>query len=68
MSAPAYDFTYFQALVGYPGIAAFTIAALHLAWQTATLDINNPANCLYRFRSNRNFGLLVLVALALQRY
>lgn len=67
-SAPAYDFSYFRALVGYPGIAAFAFAALHLAWQAATLDINNPANCLYRFRSNRNFGLLVLVALALQRY
>lgn len=68
MSAPTYDITYFRALVGYPGIAAFVLAALHLAWQAATLDINNPANCLYRFRSNRNFGLLVLVTVALMRY
>lgn len=47
---------------------AFAAAGLHLAWQVVTLNINDPASCLYRFRSNRNFGLLVLVALALMRY
>jgi len=37
-------------------------AAAHLAWQTATLDINDPKNCLIRFKSNRDFGLLLFTA------
>jgi 4-hydroxybenzoate polyprenyltransferase len=28
-----------------------------------TLDIDNPDNCLARFRSNRDFGLLIFVAI-----
>ncbi len=41
-------------------------AAAQLAWQVATLDIDSPANCLARFRSNRWFawGLLAAVWLA----
>ena len=34
--------------------------ALHFAWQVATLDIDDPANCLERFRSNRFVGWLLL--------
>ena len=37
-------------------------AAAHLAWQTMTLDINDPRNCLTRFKSNRDFGLLLFAA------
>jgi 4-hydroxybenzoate polyprenyltransferase len=44
-------------------VPALALAALHLAWQIRTLDIDDPANCLRRFRSNRDLGLLVLVAL-----
>jgi 4-hydroxybenzoate polyprenyltransferase len=39
------------------------IAAAQLAWQIATLDIDNAENCLKRFRSNRDFGALVLAAI-----
>ena len=38
-------------------------AATHLAWQIATLDIDNPADCLAKFRANRVFGWIVLAAL-----
>jgi len=38
-------------------------AAGHLAWQVRTLDIDNPDNCLARFRSNRDFGAIVLAAI-----
>jgi len=38
-------------------------AAVHLGWQVSTLDINDPKNCLVRFKSNRDFGLLVFGAL-----
>ena len=51
-----------------PSLVLFGAAGLHLVWQVATLDINNPANCLRRFHSNRDFGLLVLGALLLQRF
>jgi 4-hydroxybenzoate polyprenyltransferase len=42
------------------GMAA---AAAQLAWQVATLDIDDPANCLKRFRSNRDFGVIVFGAI-----
>lgn len=41
------------------------MAALQLAWQIGSLNINDSDNCLARFRSNRVFGLLVFLALAL---
>ncbi len=40
-----------------------TVAGLHLAWQIVTLEIDDPANCLRRFRANRDFGLLMLAAI-----
>jgi 4-hydroxybenzoate polyprenyltransferase len=43
-------------------MAILGLAALHLAWQVITLDISNAANCLTRFKSNRDFGLLILAA------
>ncbi len=38
-------------------------AAAQLAWQVATLDIDDAENCLQRFRSNREFAALVLGAI-----
>ncbi len=35
----------------------------HFVWQIVTLDIDDPDNCLLRFRSNRDVGLLVVIAL-----
>jgi 4-hydroxybenzoate polyprenyltransferase len=37
--------------------------ALHFAWQIRTLEIDDPANCLARFRANREAGLLAMLAL-----
>lgn len=37
----------------------------HLVWQVKTIDFNNPKDCLSKFRSNRDFGFLVFVALVL---
>jgi 4-hydroxybenzoate polyprenyltransferase len=39
--------------------------AAHLAWQIARLDIDDPANCLVVFKSNRDAGLILFAALAL---
>jgi 4-hydroxybenzoate polyprenyltransferase len=53
---------------GQVAIGLLAAAGLHLAWQVLTLDINNPANCLKRFQSNRDFGLLVFASFLLQRF
>jgi 4-hydroxybenzoate polyprenyltransferase len=44
------------------GLAAF---AAHLAWQIACIDIADPESCLKVFRSNRDAGLILFVALLL---
>ena len=43
-------------------VAALLPAALHLGWQVHTLDPQDPANALARFRANRDTGLLVALA------
>ena len=46
-------------------VAGMGLAGAQLGWQVATLDIDNAENCLIRFRSNRDVGLLIFVAIAL---
>jgi 4-hydroxybenzoate polyprenyltransferase len=43
-------------------------AGAHLFWQVATLDIDDPENCLTRFRSNRDFGAIVFAAILLDMF
>ncbi|HET7850600.1 MAG TPA: 4-hydroxybenzoate octaprenyltransferase [Pseudolabrys sp.] len=45
------------------GMIAF---AAHLAWQVLRLDINDPAHCLRLFKSNRDAGLILFLALLLE--
>ncbi len=45
-------------------VALLAPAAL-LAWQAATIDINDPAGCLRRFKLNREAGLLIALAILL---
>ena len=45
--------------VGAIGMLALAGAAAHMAWQLITLDISDPANCLRRFKSNRDLGWLI---------
>ena len=54
-------------LAGGGVIAAFLLlpAGVQLTWQIKYWDMNDPARALAVFRSNRNFGLLVLGAMAL---
>ena len=37
------------------------ILSMHLIWQVRTLSITNPKNSLARFKSNRDYGLMVCV-------
>jgi len=43
-------------------LAGMGLAGAHLAWQVVTLDVDDSDNCLRRFRANRDFGLLIFVA------
>jgi 4-hydroxybenzoate polyprenyltransferase len=42
---------------------ALGLGALHLAWQVATLDIDDANNCLERFKSNQVVGWLLFCGL-----
>jgi len=44
---------------------ALILPAALLAWQAATLDIDDPAGCLRRFKLNRETGLLIGAAILL---
>ena len=52
-----------MAHAGTAFLLLMTAAAAQLAWQIATLDIDDAENCLKRFRSNRDFGAIVLAAI-----
>ena len=43
--------------------AALAAGALQLAWQAARVDIDDPADCLNKFRSNRAVGWLLLAGI-----
>ena len=42
---------------------AVVLASLQMAWQVTTLDTTDAANCLRRFRSNRDVGLVIFLGL-----
>ncbi len=46
-------------------LLALVLPAAHLVWQVATVDCDDSGNTLRRFRSNRDFGLLVFAALVI---
>ena len=43
----------------------FILPFLHLLWQVKTLSIAEPQNSLKRFKSNRDYGLMVCVVIIL---
>jgi 4-hydroxybenzoate polyprenyltransferase len=43
-----------------PFWVGLALAALQLGWQAARVDIDDPADCLSKFRSNRLVGWLIL--------
>ncbi len=43
--------------------AVLAVAAGHLAWQVLSVDIDDPRDCLAKFKSNRHFGWIVLAAI-----
>jgi len=60
------------AMIPAAGLGLFAWLALigvagHLAWQIATVDFDNPADCLAKFRSNRWLGWILLIGIVLGR-
>jgi 4-hydroxybenzoate polyprenyltransferase len=47
--------------------AALALAAAQLAWQAWRVELDDPADCLDKFRSNTLFGWLMLAAILLGR-
>jgi 4-hydroxybenzoate polyprenyltransferase len=43
------------------------LAAVHLAWQAATVRLDDPADCLAKFRANAWLGLIVFAAIVAGR-
>ncbi len=54
--------------VGWAGFAGLALFALHLGWQVARIDRQDGAAALRLFRSNRDAGLLLFVALILDSF
>jgi len=46
-------------------IAGLVVFAVHLGWQVARIDIDDPAQCLRLFKSNRDAGLILFGAMLL---
>ncbi|MCG8690960.1 MAG: 4-hydroxybenzoate octaprenyltransferase [Minwuiales bacterium] len=53
----------FLAGMAWPFYLGLTIAAGHLAWQAARVDIDDSADCLAKFQSNTVFGWLLFGAI-----
>ena len=51
----------FLAGLGFVFFLGLLVVAAHLAWQVAALRLDDPADCLAKFRANKLLGLLVLV-------
>src|SRR5690606_24425108 len=52
---------FFEAGAGVLAFIGLGLGTIHLAWQVITLAPGDPANCLVRFRSNRDYGLILFV-------
>ncbi|MDX9860985.1 MAG: 4-hydroxybenzoate octaprenyltransferase [Rhodospirillales bacterium] len=53
--------------LAWPYYAFLAAAAAHLGWQAGTLAIDKPKDCLRKFRSNRDFALIVFAGIVAAR-
>lgn len=49
--------------IDWPFYASLGGVAIHFIWQVVTLDIDDPAGCLLRFKSNRYVGWILLIGI-----
>src|SRR5690606_31349775 len=50
----------FAAGIAWPFYVGLALGAVQLAWQVADVDIDDPKDCLAKFKSNRLFGWIIL--------
>jgi 4-hydroxybenzoate polyprenyltransferase len=55
---------FYAADLNWAPYAGLALAAAHMAWQVATLDIGDPARCLALFKSNSTLGWIMFAGLA----
>jgi 4-hydroxybenzoate polyprenyltransferase len=53
--------------LAWPFHLFLVVAWLHSLWQVSDLEMDDSADCLSKFKSNRYFGLLVLTGIVLGR-
>lgn len=51
----------------WPYFAALAAVAAHFTWQVASCNIDDAKNCLARFKSNRDAGLILLAGIVISR-
>ncbi|MCP5365510.1 MAG: 4-hydroxybenzoate octaprenyltransferase [Hyphomicrobiales bacterium] len=51
--------------LGWPYYCVLAVVAAHLAWQTITVDLDDPKDCLAKFRSNRHVGLIIFAGIVI---
>ena len=57
----------FSLSLGWPFYLGLWIASIQLFWQTWSVDINSPSDCLKKFQSNKIFGWLFLAGIFASR-
>jgi 4-hydroxybenzoate polyprenyltransferase len=55
-----FEFAMAQAHLAWPALLAVALVALHLTWQIVAVDLDDPADCLVKFHSNRWIGWILL--------
>jgi 4-hydroxybenzoate polyprenyltransferase len=53
--------------LSWPFFAMLAAVAAHFCWQVTRLDLDDPKDCLAKFRSNQIVGLMVFTAIVLGR-
>jgi 4-hydroxybenzoate polyprenyltransferase len=53
--------------LAWPFYSGLALGAAHLVWQVARVDIDRPLDCLATFKSNRDFGLIILAGIIAAR-
>ena len=53
--------------LSWPFYSGLALGAVHLLWQVARVDIDRPMDCLSTFKSNRDFGLIILAGIIAAR-
>lgn len=51
----------------WPFYVLLAAGAVHLGWQVKQVDIGDPKDCLAKFKSNRDFGLIVFAGIVAGR-